>query len=131
MKKFLERLEEHRRQFEAGDQTVILPCVCLCMGLRIEPPEWLEAAFRDRVWKPYNFKTWNDAFGPPMPKGIKKARREEIKNGMRLVHKVQELKKRGIKGQALFERAAKEVGLKKGWEATRDFYYRTRPPWFS
>jgi hypothetical protein len=66
-----------------------------------------------------------------MPKGTKKARREEIKNGMRLVHKVQELKDKGVKGPALFERAARELGLKKGWESTRDFYYRVRPRWFS
>jgi hypothetical protein len=113
-----------RREFEAGDQTVILECMFLCTWFHIEPPDWLEDAFCDRAGSPEKFETWDDAFGPPMPKGTKKAGRQEKRNWLRLARKIQVLRAKGIRGKDAYEQAAKELGLRGGWEAIRDAYYR-------
>jgi hypothetical protein len=117
-------LGKARQRFEAGDQTVIMECMFLCMWLEIEPPDWLRDAFCDRAGAPTKFETWDDAFGPPMPKGTKRARRQEIRNWVRLARKIQELRTRGVRGQNLYELAARELGLRGGWETIRDSYYR-------
>jgi hypothetical protein len=117
-------LVKARQEFEAGDQTVILRCMFLCMWLEIEPPDWLRDAFCDRAGGSTKFKTWDDAFGPPMPKGTKKAGRQEQRNSIRLARKIQELRAKGVRGQNLYQLAAKELGLRGGWEAVRDAYYR-------
>jgi hypothetical protein len=117
-------LVKARQRFEAGDQTVIMECMFLCMWLEIEPPDWLRDAFCDRAGGSTKFETWDDAFGPPMPKGTKKARREEIRNSIRLARKIPELRAKGVRGKNLYELAAKELGWRGGWEAVRDAYYR-------
>jgi hypothetical protein len=117
-------LEAARRKFEAGDYGVILKCMYLCTYHRVQPPDWLIYAFCDRVGSPENFETWDHAFGPPMPPGTKKARREEIKNWVPLALKIRKLRARGIRGQALYEQAADELSLRGGWESVRDAYYR-------
>lgn len=117
-------LEAARQQFEAGDYSVILNCMYLCTYYRVQPPDWLIDAFCDRVERPENFKTWDDAFGPPMPKATKQAAREEKKNCVRLAHKIRKLRAKGIRGQALYEQAADELKLRGGWQAVRDAYYR-------
>jgi hypothetical protein len=118
--------ERGRKKFEAGDCDVILPCMYLCTWFRMPPPLWLRDAFCDRAGSPENFETWNDAFGPPMPHGTKKAAREKEKNYVSLVLKIRELRARGIRGQALYEQAADELSLGRSWEAVRDAYY-SRP----
>ena len=117
-------LETGRQQFEAGDYGAILNCMWLCTFWRIQPPDWLIDAFCDRVGSRENFETWDDAFGPPMPPGTKKARREEIKNFVPLALKIRELRARGIRGQALYEQAADDLKLKGDWQTVRDAYYR-------
>src|SRR5262245_33834060 len=117
-------LEAARQKFEAGDYSVILNCMYLCTYHRVQPPDWLIGAFCDRVGSPENFETWDDAFGPPMPPGTKKARREEIKNWVPLALKIRKLRAKGIRGQALYEQAADELKLRGGWQAVRDAYYR-------
>ena len=122
-------LEAARKKFEAGNYRVILNCMYLCTSCRVQPPDWLRDAFCDRVGAPENFETWDDAFGPPMPRGTKRAGREEIKNWVPLVLKIRELRARGIRGQALYEQAAAELHLRRGWEAVRDAYYRKSKNW--
>jgi hypothetical protein len=118
-------LERARQKFEAGDNTVILKWMFFCTANHIQPPEWLALAFCIRACSPEEFETWDDAFGPPMPKGTKRARREEIKNQIPLALKVHELKAKGVKGdRALFEQAAKELGLARDWKTVRDSFYR-------
>ena len=117
-------LEAARQQFEAGDYSVILNCMYLCTYFRVQPPDWLIDAFCDRVERPENFETWDDAFGSPMPKGTKQAARKEKKNWVRLALKIRKLRAKGIRGQALYEQAADELGLRGGWESIRDAYYR-------
>src|SRR5262249_14476744 len=117
-------LETARQKFEAGDHSVILNCMYLCTFFRIQPPDWLIDAFCDRVGGRHNFETWDDTFGPPMPPGTKKARREEIENWVPLALKIRKLRARGIRGEALYEQAAKELKLRGGWQAVRDAYYR-------
>ena len=117
-------LEEGRQKFEAGDYSVILRCMGLCTFYRIQPPDWLIDAFCDRVVRPENFETWDDAFGPPMPPGTKKAGREEKKNWIPLALKIRKLRAKGIRGQALYEQAAKELNLNLDWQTVRDAYYR-------
>jgi hypothetical protein len=117
-------LEAARQEFEAGDHRVILNCMYLCTWHRVQPPDWLIDAFCDRVEAPENFETWDDAFGPPMPKGTKKAGREGKKNWVPLALKIRKLRAKGIRGQTLYEQAAHELGLRGGWEAVRDAYYR-------
>ena len=121
-------LVKARRDFEAGNQAVILPCVSLCLWLGIQPPEWLEDAFCSRAGAPWKFEKWEDAFGPPMPKGTKKAARQEIRNILRLERKIREIRAKGVKGRDLYEQAAKELGLRGGWQTIRDAYYRIAKP---
>jgi hypothetical protein len=113
-----------RQRFEAGDRTEVLRCMYLCMLFRVPPPDWLRDAFCDRVGAHKELETWDHAFGPPMPKGTKKAGREESRNESLLASKIPELRARGVRGQDLYEQAAKELGLRGGWEAVRDAYYR-------
>jgi hypothetical protein len=115
-------LEIARQEFEAGDYKVILTCMLLCTRFSIQPPVWLAEAFCDRVGRPEDFETWDDAFGPPMPRGTKRARRQEIKDWLPLALKIHELRAKGIRGQALYEQAAKVFSGK--WETVRDCYYR-------
>jgi hypothetical protein len=117
-------LEAARQKFEAGDYKEILTCMYLCTYWRIQPPDWLRDAFCDRVGSREDFETWDNAFGPPMPPGTKKARREGEKNWVPLALKICQLRAKGIRGQALYEQAADELGLRGGWEAVRDAYYR-------
>jgi hypothetical protein len=117
-------LEKARQKFEAGDLTEILSCMHLCMLFRVSPPDWLRDAFCARVGHPEKFEKWDDAFGLPVPKGTKKAGREEKRNENSLAIKIPELRARGEKGRDLYELAAKELGLRGGWEAVRDAYYR-------
>jgi hypothetical protein len=116
-------LEEARKKFEAGDYGVILKSMRFCARQRVQPPDWLISAFCDRVGNPENFETWDHAFGPPMPKGTKQAAREEKKNWVPLALKIRELRTRGIRGEALYEQAAKELRLG-SWQTVRDAYYR-------
>jgi hypothetical protein len=117
-------LEAARQKFEAGDYGAILLGMYLCTQYRIQPPDWLINAFCDRVRSPENFETWDDAFGPPMPPGTKKAGREEKKNWVPLALKIHKLRARGIRGQALYEQAAEELNLRLDWQTVRDAYYR-------
>jgi hypothetical protein len=117
-------LAKARQNFEAGDRTEVLRCMYLCMLFRVPPPDWLRDAFCDRVGAYNELEKWEDAFGPPMPKGTKKAGRQEKRNLVPLAVKVQELRRRGVRGRNLYELAAKELGLRGGWEAVRDQYYR-------
>src|SRR5262249_50881107 len=59
----------------------------------------------------------------------KKAGREEKKNWVPLALKIRELRAKGVKGQALYEQAAAELGLNRGWEAVRDAYYGKGKHW--
>jgi len=117
-------VEAERQKFETGDYSVILKCMWLCTFFRTQPPDWLIDAFCERVGQPHNFETWDDAFGPPMPPGTKRARREEVKNWVPLALKIRELRARGVKGQALYEQAADELKLRGDWQTVRDAYYR-------
>jgi hypothetical protein len=115
-------LEGARQKFEAGNYKVILKCMYICMKFRIQPPVWLAEAFCNRVGSPENFETWDDAFGPPMPRGTKRARREEIKDWAPLALEIYKLRAKGIRGQAQYEQAAKVFSGR--WETVRDAYYR-------
>ena len=117
-------LEAARPKFERGDYTVILDTLRVCLDFGVLPAPWLVTAFCDRVRHPEEYKTWDDAFGPPLPKGTKKARRQEMKNASALISKVRALRAQNIKGRDLWERAGAELGLGVGWETVRDAYYR-------
>jgi hypothetical protein len=117
-------LERAHQKFKAGDHIEVLTCMYLCTLFRVSPPDWLRDAFCDRVGAYNELETWDHAFGPPMPKGTKKAARREKRNLVPLAVKIQELRAKGVKGQDLYDLAAKELGLRGGWEAVRDAYYR-------
>ena len=119
-----ETLEEARRKFERGDYSVLLGTMKGCLDFGVLPAPWLVEAFCDRVGHPEEYKTWDDAFGPPLPKGTKEARRKEMKNASALREKIRALRAQNIKGQDLYERAGAELALSCGWETVRDAYYR-------
>ena len=124
--KFIKQsVESSRQKLEAGDYSVILIGMWLCTYFRMQPPRWLVDAFGDRISQPAKFKTWDEAFGPPMPKGTKKARREVEVTRDLLALKIHQLRAKGVRGQALYEQANAELGLgSRSWEAVRDTYYR-------
>jgi len=117
-------VESTHQKLEAGDYSVILSGMWLCTYFRIQPPRWLVDALGERILEPAKFKTWDEAFGPPMPRGTKKARREKELTRVPLALKIQQLRAKGVRGQALYEQANAELGLgSRSWEAVRDAYY--------
>jgi hypothetical protein len=122
-REFNQELEAARQEFEAGNYKVILKYMYICTCNEIMPPIWLAEAFCDRVGRPENFETWDDAFGPPMPRGTKRARREEMRKWVQLALEIRKLRAKGIKGEELYRQAAYVFGSL-DWQTVRDAYYR-------
>jgi hypothetical protein len=121
--------DDTRRRLESGDRSAILSSMHFCTFYRIPPPDWLATAFCDAFESCERYQTWDDAFGPPMPKGTKNARRKMRRYD--LAAKITELREvRGAAGQALYEQAATELKNEqpetelKNWQTVRDIYYR-------
>lgn len=60
-----------REAIERGDGTALMRCVELCAAHGLVMPGWLAGAFVDRTVRVTmgEFKSWDEAFGPPYPKG--------------------------------------------------------------
>jgi hypothetical protein len=70
-------------RFRGGDKQALLSTVVLCLYLEQPVPRWA----RDALWDVYNNrpKSWDDAFGPPLPKGKSASaahRHREIASGI-------------------------------------------------
>ena len=61
---------------------------------------------------------------PQCRRGQNKLPGKKKKNWVLLALKIRKLRAKGIRGQALYEQAADELGLRGGWESIRDAYYR-------
>jgi hypothetical protein len=59
--------EKAEQDFLAGDKSALLGTVATCLQLGIPVPDWA----RNALWEVYNNrpKSWDQAFGPPIPKG--------------------------------------------------------------
>jgi hypothetical protein len=60
-----------KRQFEAGDKSVLLFAIHACLESRRPMPEWLRIAFFNacEAAEGFEIKSWDEVFGPPVPKG--------------------------------------------------------------
>jgi hypothetical protein len=116
-----------KRQFEAGDKSVLLFAVCACLELRRPMPEWLQVAFLDACESAERFeiKSWDEVFGEPVPKGTHlKTQRRNLKLRFLIIARVQALRAEKPIDKDLFEQVGKELGIS-GTTAS-DIYYDGR-----
>jgi hypothetical protein len=60
-------LKNSERLFRNGRKSTLLGVIAICALLKIPMPDWARSAFLDAYTNPP--KSWDDAFGRPLPKG--------------------------------------------------------------
>jgi hypothetical protein len=114
------QLEQARLRYEQGKKSELLYWLGYCLMNNREVPEWIKKGLYKALddAHTYKIKCWNDAFGPPVPKGkhLKTARRNyEI--AWPVFDRVQELHKsdpcKWPIGESLFETVAAEFKINK------------------
>jgi len=60
-----------KRSFESGDKSTLLWTIYACLEMRRPIPEWVRVAFLKayEAAERFEIKSWDDAFGRPVPKG--------------------------------------------------------------
>jgi hypothetical protein len=118
-------LESIGREIKGGDKGAVLQGVYLCLKFNIALPPWLVRVFCKRMERAEDCWSWDDVFGPLVPKGTKQAGREITKHRHDIWRKVRELRVKGVRGDEVFEKAAAELSLSfpRGWRTIRDIYY--------
>jgi hypothetical protein len=111
------QLERARLRYAQGKKSELLYWLHYCVMNNREIPAWIkEGLFKAlEAAHSYKIRSWNEVFGPPVPKGrrLKTARRnQEI--AFNVFGRVQALHKAGQPiGEILFEEVGKEFGIKK------------------
>ena len=114
------QLEQARLRYEQGKKSELLYWLRDCVMNNREVPDWIKKALCKALddAHTYKIKSWNEVFGPPVPKGkhLKNARRNyEI--AWPVFDRVQELHKSNPSewpiGDYLFETVAAEFKIKK------------------
>jgi hypothetical protein len=73
---------DSQEQYARGDKTVIITSLVACMAGGTPIPPWLQMAFLKETCRvlTHEVASWDDAFGPPIPKGAQlDAARQKIK----------------------------------------------------
>jgi hypothetical protein len=111
------QLEQARLRYAQGKKSELLYWLHYCVMNDREIPAWIkEGLFKAlEAAHSYKIRSWNEVFGPPVPKGrrLKNARRnQEI--AFNVFDRVQALHKAGQPiDENLFEEVGKEFGIKK------------------
>jgi hypothetical protein len=114
-----------KREFEAGDKSLLLWTLYTCLQLRRPLPEWLRTAFLaayDSATE-YEIKSWDDAFGRPHPKNTHfETEKRKLKLRPVIIGRVEALKAQGVKiDKDLFERVGEELRI--SGTVVSDIYY--------
>ena len=123
--RFLERLQKGEKLYAEGDNGQILHCLHYCLFMRQPIPIWLLRAFNKayEAVTASEFKSWDDVFGKPLPKGKQlKTERRNKEIVFELVYRVRELHDAGEPiSKQLFEDVGAEFKIS-GTTAS-DLYY--------
>jgi hypothetical protein len=116
-----------KRQFEAGNKSVLLNTIYLCLEMKRPLPEWARVAFLDAYEAAGRFeiRSWNEVFGQPVPKSthLKTERRKEQLRWT-IILRVEDLKAEKAIDKNLFEQVGKELGI--SGTVASDIYYDER-----
>jgi hypothetical protein len=117
-----------KRQFEAGDKSVLLWAIWSCLESRRPMPEWLRIAFLDayEAAERFEIRSWDEVFGRPVPKSMH-LKTEKRKEQLRwaIIARVKALKAERPIDKGLFEQVGKELGIS-GTVASDIYYGRSR-----
>jgi hypothetical protein len=121
-----------KRQFEAGDKSVLLYAIYGCLELRRPIPEWLRVAFLDayEAAERFEIRWWDQVFGRPVPKGTHlKTERRNAQLRWTIIARVEALKAEGwkVEKEGLFDQVARDLKIKgvKGTTVS-EIYYESR-----
>jgi hypothetical protein len=117
-----------KRQFEAGDKSVLLYAIYACLELKRPVPEWLRVAFLDacEAAERFEIRSWDEVFGRPVPKGMHlKSEKRNAELRVFIIQRVEALKAGGKRvDKGLFEQVGKELGI--SGTVASDIYYNAR-----
>ena len=117
-----------KRQFEAGDKSVLLYAIYACLESRRPIPEWLRVAFLDayEAAERFEIRSWNEVFGQPVPKGTHlKTERRNAQLRWTIIERVEALKaEERTVDKGLFEQVGEELGITA--TLVSDIYYDER-----
>jgi hypothetical protein len=118
-----------KRQFEAGDKSVLLFAIYACLELRRPMPEWLRIAFFNacEAAEGFEIKSWDEVFGPPVPKSthLNTERRNAALRPF-IVKRVQALKAERPIDKGLFEKIGQELNPPRSGTTVSEIYYDER-----
>jgi hypothetical protein len=119
-----------KRQFEAGDKSVLLYAVYQCLEMKRPLPEWARIAFLDvcEAVERFEIKSWDDAFGRPFPKSthLKAEKRKEQLRWTIMAH-VKNLKAEGGRiDKELFDKIGWRLNPKLSGTTVSKIYYDPR-----
>jgi hypothetical protein len=118
-----------KRQFEAGDKSVLLFAIYACLELRRPMPEWLRIAFCNacEAAEGFEIKSWDEVFGPPVPKGTHlNTERRNAAVRFFIVKRVQALKAEKPIDKGLFEKIGQELNPPLSGTTVSEIYYDER-----
>jgi hypothetical protein len=115
------RCDRAEQKFKAGDKSQLLLAMKDCLELRGPIPQWAQDAFLEAYY--ILPKSWDDVFGPPIPKGTNlEAARRKSKIGLQLYLEVKRLNAEGTPiDDGLFETVGKQFSVS-GGTAKRMYY---------
>ncbi len=118
-----------KRQFEAGNKSVLLYAIHQCLLLKRPMPEWLRVAFLDacEAVERFEIRSWDGVFGRPVPKGTHletERRNEQLR--WTIIARVKTLKAEGPIDKNLFEKIGQELNPPLSGTTVSQLYYDKR-----
>jgi hypothetical protein len=117
--------EASRVRFDKGDKSAILEAVFVAANCNMKLPNWAADAFEKYYYEAVELemhKSWDEVFGPPMPKGVHVGKK--LADGIRwdLHSYIKVEHEDGIPlGDGLFEAAGRAFGVSK--TKANELYY--------
>jgi hypothetical protein len=104
-----------RKEYEAGDQTALLPMILICVQDQRPLPDWAGTAFENAYYRALagEARSWDDVFGKPYPKGKHVHSSSGKLSRAFVVHaRVRDYKKKGVPIDVkLFDRVGRDTGF--------------------
>jgi hypothetical protein len=113
-----------KRQFEAGDKSVLLYAIYTCLELKRPMPEWLQLAFLAAYDSAtgYEIRSWDEVFSRPVPKGLHlETKRRNAQLRYTIIARVEAREAGTPIDKKLFEQVGKELGI--SGTVASDIYY--------
>jgi hypothetical protein len=124
-----EILEILKERIEAGDKSALLYAIYHCLLMKRPLPEWLRLEFLHtyEAHARFEIRSWDEVFGPPVPKGThleKKKRNAELR--LLIIERVQALKAENPIDKGLFEKIGRELNPPLKATTVSEIYYDER-----